>query len=329
MKNQKLKLKSQNYSFLLAFFTVVFFLLSLIFTPPKICAQELSLSLTPPLLEVMIKPGKSLTQAYTISNHGAPLIVEAKIAEFTDEDIRWEKDFTPEKWISTINTNLSFDRPFLLRENEERQLIVKIAPPKETEEKDYYRAIIFTTHPLMVQDTSSSAVSQTLVSPLLITVTSTGLLPKSAQIVNFAIPFIHDSFTPLNITLDVKNTGKTYFRPVGTIELKNFLGKISYNLVPRLILSGQTKRLTTEIFSAENMNSQTTLFLPGLFIGKYQLTADFTLDQGKFKITQTKYFYAFPWKIILVLIIFFLFTRQILIWFRLIKHANKPLREKK
>ena len=50
---------------------------------------------------------------------------------------------------------------------------------------------------------------------------------------------------------------------------------------------------------AINKNRQATLYLPGFYLGKYQLEVAFTLDEGTIKTSQTKTFYAIPWKAIL------------------------------
>lgn len=274
-------------------------------------AQGLSLSLAPPLLEVLIKPGKSITQSYKIVNESDPVIVEFKIMELTENGIKNDPEFLPEKWINTINTDISLNKPFLLKNKEERQLILRINPPTGTPEKDYYRVLTVTTRPNPIAETSQSSLSQTLGSPLLITISSTGLIPKGAQIAKFQLPTIIDSFDPLMFYIDVKNTGKTYFRPVGKITLTGQFGKGTYNLSPNIILSGQTRRLTTEITS-ENEEPPTTLKLPGLYLGKYNLSVDFTLDESKMKLTESKTFYAVPWKGILILGIVLLGISQLL-----------------
>lgn len=276
-------------------------------------AQGLSLSLSPPLLEVMIKPGKSITQAYKITNEGDPVIVTAKLAEFTEDGIKNDPSFIPEKWLSLLNTDISFDRPFMLDSKEERQLIVRINPPIGTSEKDYYQALLITTATNPNLESSQTSVAEHLASPLLITVTSTGLLAKGAQITKFQLPSIIDSFDPVIIDIDIKNTGNTFFHPVGTISLTGSIGRGNYNIVPNIILSGQTRRIFTE--DTLTFGDKNSLKLPGLYLGKYKVEVDFTLDQGTTRVNQSKNFYAIPWKgglILLIGIIGIIWVRRVI-----------------
>lgn len=264
-------------------------------------AQGLSLSLSPPLLEVMIKPGKSITQVYKITNDGDPTIVTASIKEFSADGIKDNPGFVPEKWISLLNTDLAFNRPFMLGSKEERQLIVRLSPPKETAEKDYYRAIQFSTSPNPPSESSQTSVTENIGSPLLITVTSAGFLAKGAQITQFQLPRIIDSFDTLTSDIYIKNTGNTFFHPVGKITLTGPIGRGSFIIVPHIILTGQTKKLLTE--DSLSFGDTNSLKLPGFFLGKYALAVDFTLDEGTIRVNQSKNFYAIPWKAGMILII--------------------------
>ncbi len=51
-------------------------------------AQSLSLSISPPLLEVVIKPGKSILVAYNIQNSGDPVVLTPKVVSFEPADER-------------------------------------------------------------------------------------------------------------------------------------------------------------------------------------------------------------------------------------------------
>lgn len=258
-------------------------------------AQSLSLSISPPILEVMIKPGKSVTQVYKIANNGEAMVTTLKLVEMTEVGIKEDPSFVAENWITVATSELIFNRPFLLPAKVEKQLIIRINPPLGTKEQDYYRAIVLTTSPPPAEGTSISSFSQQLASPLLIRVTSTGLLAKSTQITKFDLPTLLDSFTPLKLNIEVKNTGSTYFRPIGKITLTGLVGKGEYTLAPVVLLVDQTRKLLTENQLGTTV-SPPTLSLSGFFLGKYQVGADFTLDEGTIRVTQTKTFYALPWK---------------------------------
>lgn len=296
---------------LLFFFPLFYCFIVSLFNPHQVLAQSLSLSISPPILEVFIKPGKSITQVYKLTNDGDPVIVTPGLLELTEFGIKEDKKFIPEKWISIINTDLAFGQPFLLAPKKTKQIILKVNPPKDLPEKDYLRALVFSTKPNPAGETSQSSISQNLATPLLITVTSMGALPKGAQIEKFILPKLIDSFGPLEANIEVKNTGKTYFRPNGKITLNGPIGKGSFPIIPKIIFAGQTKK----IFAEKNSKlGQKTLSLSGFFLGKYNLEVNFKLDQEGETISATKTFYAVPYKageVILSIMILLYILRKI------------------
>ncbi|OIO12945.1 hypothetical protein COV53_04760 [Candidatus Gottesmanbacteria bacterium CG11_big_fil_rev_8_21_14_0_20_37_11] len=270
-------------------------------------AQTMSLSISPPLLEVIIKPGKSITQVYKVVNSGDPIILTPKLVELDENGIKSNPDFKRDEWISLINQDVSFDTPLLLNTGAEKQYILRVNPPKDLEEKDYYRILLFSSTPNPPANISQSAIRQNIGSILLISVTSTGMLNRSAQITKFDLPKILDSFDALNAIIEIKNTGASFFRPIGQINLTGPIGKASFDIAPNILLSGQ-KRILFEKnltpFSLENK----TLNLPGFFLGKYQLEVKFTLDEGNIVVSGSKVFYALPWKIACVILLVLVMT---------------------
>lgn len=264
-------------------------------------AQELSLSISPPILEVLVKPGKSLSQTFKITNNGEDTIVTPKIVEITENGVKENSQFKAEDWFSLLNTDIALEKPFLLKHNESRQLILRVSPPRGAEEKDYYRALLLTTTPTASSEYTQTAVSGSIGSVLLVTVSTTGLLSKEAKIETFEVPTIIDSFSTIPIRVVLKNIGKTYFHPNGTLTLTGPVGKAAYQIVPEVIFPEQSKTLKTENISERDLNIS-TLTISGFFIGKYDLNLDLTLDESTIKIHQKHTIYALPWKMLLIII---------------------------
>ena len=257
-----------------------------------VAAQSVSLGISPPVLEVLIKPGKTITQAYKLVNNGEDVIITPQLAEMGEDGVTDNYEYQPEPWITLLNTDVFLNKPFLFESKKEKQIVLKIAPPKGMTEEEIYRVLLFTTTPLPPGETSQSSVSSSLGTILLISVTSTAIQARGAQITEFDLPGIIDSFDPLVANISVKNSGKTYFRPMGKIMLSGSLGKSEYDIRPNVILAGKTRKLTTSVSEDEDV----TLRLPGFYIGKYSLTMGFTLNESNIKVEQTKTFYAVPWK---------------------------------
>ena len=260
----------------------------------EVRAQSLSLGISPPVLEVMIKPGKSRTRAYRLKNDGERVVVNATIVAYSENGIKEDAEFNPEPWITLLNTDIFFNKPFLMAAGEEKQIVLRLAPPLNYPESDLYRVLLFSTSYESVQQYSQSSINQKIGTIILANITPTGLIPKSAQLIQFDLPRILDSFGPLVAKLSVKNTGKTFFRPLGKLVLTGGIGKASFKINPNIILPGTTKGLGIE--GEERNRNSPTLSVPGLYLGKYALTTSFTLDEGTIKLEQTKTFYAIPWK---------------------------------
>lgn len=211
VQSTKYKVQSHNIKLKIIFLLstlLTFNFLFLTFNLPVANAQSLSLSISPPLLEVMIKPNKTITQVYKLINTGESVIITPKLYELGFYGISEDAKFSREKWISIVSNDIDFDKPFILGAGKEADFLLKIGPSATVVEQDYYRALVFTTSPNIPSDTTQSLFSQNLASPLLISVTSTGIFTKAAQIINFKIPKILDSFDTLVVDIDIKNPGR-------------------------------------------------------------------------------------------------------------------------
>lgn len=305
MKVYSLRLKVKNCStkfkvivLFISYLTFHFTLFTFHLRLPIAQAQSLSLAISPPLIEVLIKPGKTVTQTIKLTNRGETATVNPSLLIYDSSGVRLgtsEEAQIP--WLSFIEGNTTFGQPFILKGGETREMKIRMSPPKELTNQELYRVLLFSTSPYPFSDQSQSQVSEGIGTVLLLTVTDAVDLKKSAQIVRFDIPAIHDSLTPFKATIFVHNDGTTYFRTNGTITLEGMSGKAEFALAPSVILSGQTKQLSVENLKGNHQ----TMFLPGLFFGKYRLSVNFRLDEGTITVSEIKEFYALPWKLTLII----------------------------
>lgn len=281
-------------------------------------AQTLSLGLYPPLLEVMIKPGKTITQVFDISNFGEPMILTANILPFTPKDelgnVHLQEEITPVPphlaWFSLANADLSLDDPFLLNPNQNQQVVLKIKVPKNADEGDYYLSLVFTSNITKGQETSTQSKAK-IAAHILLTVSTTGLPEKSGKIIEFKVPKIVDSFDKIPITLKVKNTGSAFFKPQGQITLQAPFGlKTDFPIWAENVLADSTRLLhaSSSASLASNLEPRaSSLLLSGFFLGSYKISAKFSLDQTNVFLSQEEKFFAFPFKLILAFFIMITF----------------------
>lgn len=318
-----------------------FFLLNLF--KGKVEAQNLSLSIWPPLLEVTLQPGKSITQVYKLANNGdTDLVMTSSIHLFSPEDEFGNIKLTDKEspilnWVSFQNADLELGENFNLPAGQEQQVVLKIKVPSYAMQKDHYFTLLFSTNPRAYESFQPQSQAQAKIGAnVLVTVSESGEPQRKAEIVEFSLKngYLHksskwqiiDSFNNPEFVLRIKNTGKSLFKPMGSITT-NWLGrKYILDLLPENILVdsirqvGCKKNQEDEIFICE---------LDSLFnIGYYKATVEFDLDKVGNQYKQELYFFAIPIKAILTIIIIVIFLFIFKSKFKLLIDKISKKREK-
>ena len=280
-----------------------------------VCAQQLSLSLSPTLTELAIKPGQSTVIKYRLTNIGDPTITKIRLLPFEAKDnqgnIRIKESLQSPIQFKLEKENLKLEEPFFLRNSASQELWLSVNVPEDTPTKDYYFSLLAEAQPPPSQEGVINVRAKVSVgSNLLISVTKKGeieikpkislfeVIPKNKiSLLGFRIN-LFASFEKIPVVLVVENKGKNLIKPQGEIILKGpFWQRKRYEIKPQTVLA-QSQR-------------QTSLELPGFFLGNYSLSANLSFGQG----TPTHYastsFLVLPIKliilltIIMILVIFF------------------------
>lgn len=287
-------------------------------------AQQISLSFSPPLMEVFIKPGESIMLAYRLENHGDPVIVKTKVLPFeprgNDGGIEIKQEFSGPIRFGLNNANLEMEQPFFLKTKDSQQLLLNIRVPEGAPEGDYYYTFLAETQPAPgLEGTTGSQAKAAIGSNLLITVTKTGSVEIKSKIAIFDILTrfkfrflgrtinIADSNDRIPVVLIVENNGKNLIKPEGEIILRGNFGETAdFDIVPQNILS-QSQRLTVATPSAEmEIKKPSSLVLSGFFIGSYKLSTSLTFGEGSPNLFASVSFFALPFRFIFAAIIAFL-----------------------
>lgn len=301
-------------------FTVFVFLF--LFTK-LVKAQSLGLSIYPPLLEVTIMPGKTITQVYKLSNPGEiDLMMTSSIVSFEPSDeiggIKFVTDTEQLKPISFsfLNADLKLGQTFPLPTGSTQEIVLIIKVPETAPEKDYYATLLFQTAPMKGYGALSASQTQTKIGAnLLITVSRTGEPIKKAKIEEFALQrtilcrssfcFI-DSFTQPEFFVKIKNAGHSYFKPLGEIFLQGwFKQEETLDLLPQNILSGFSREIQCQIDDRVTPCQVKSKFL----IGPFRAKLEFGLDDFSEEYHQEIRFIALPIKLVLAL-----FALTIILW---------------
>jgi len=315
--------KSKNLS-LIGLFTIGLF----VYFSEAAKAQTFSLGIYPPLLEVMIMPGKSVTQDYQLSNSGDETEITAQIVKFKPADelgnvslrgLTSDEVRPHQGWFSFENAEIALGEPFLLKTGEKKQIILKVKIPEETAEDDYYFTLLFSTQPISKIALLGTKQAGVIGSNILITVSKDGQPVKKGEIVEFRLldcyfepsekqgssrrlgsyiakllPFcLIDSFDKPEFLLRVKNTGRAFWKPFGKLKTEGLLGqKWEQDLRPDNILADSIRQINLATPSAS----------PSFLIGPYRASVEFKLDEDGPQVAAQTSFLALPFKAIFALL---------------------------
>ncbi|MFH1601466.1 MAG: four helix bundle suffix domain-containing protein [Candidatus Shapirobacteria bacterium] len=200
--------------------------------------QSFSLSLSPPLLEVVLQPGKSITQAYEVKNLGTSLLyLQTEIRFFLPSEalakegqITYQEPdiFTGLPEFKLNNANINLGDTFVLEPNQSQQLVLKITAPLDLPQKDYYATFFIQQIPEVSfsEQQAQPGLAGQIGSNILITVSQTADLEAKGEISEFfSQPKLADLGQEIKFTIKAANLGENFFKSAGKIEIYNIFGK--------------------------------------------------------------------------------------------------------
>lgn len=284
-------------------------------------AQTLSLGLWPPILEVIIMPGKAITQAYTITNSGEETIINTKILPFEPSGEHGNINLQPGQGLSPTgpqfsfdNANLSLGKPFRLKSGEMVQVILKIRIPENCPEDDYYDILLFETQPGAKIGQSVSRQAGTIGGNILLTVSKDGQPLRKGEMVEFSLkkclslPILNfcliDSLNTTEFGLKIKNTGRAFWKPAGKILINGLLGqKGEIEILGENILSQASRQINGQCQSEEKIYPCPLNWQPKFLFGPYRARIEIKVaDSGSPISANTSLnFLALPFKLLLAM----------------------------
>ena len=301
-------LNLKNFAFCIIIFTFSFLIFNL--ATKAVFGQALSLGIWPPLLEVMIQPGKSITQVYKLTNGGeTDLALTSRLMPFKPEGEQGNISLgTPgvnigrhtgnERWFSFQNADLALGEKFILPAGKTQEIVLKIKIPQNAPEDDYYATLLFETLPgvFLPAGQTGGEIQAKIGANILLTVSTTGQPQKKAEIAAFQTARIIDSFTKPQFLVRLKNTGRAFFKPFGTIATTGWFGqKWVLDLLPENILVDSVRQI-----NCQKSDSPTPCQLPAKFLlGKYTARLEFGLDETSGEYQKEFVFWAIPIKLTL------------------------------
>lgn len=278
-----------------SFTAYILFIICLMFSAKLTFAQQTSISLSPSLNQLAIKPGQSANLNYKLTNSGDPNIVKLKVEPFENKDSQAIE-------FDILDNELDLNGSLFLKNLESKEVLLNLRVPVDTQEKDYYFKVTAEAQPQPSEEGSINIRAKTsLQSLLLITVTESGQIEIKPKISLFEVVpgrkielfgqrlNFFNSFEKIPITMTIQNNGRNMFRSSGEIMVKGlFFNSNKYIIEPQTILAHSQKQIKQE--------------LPGLLWGSYTLTSTITFGEGTPKIHSSTSLIVFPTNIFIILI---------------------------
>jgi len=269
-----------------------------VFNSHPVSGQTFSLSLWPPILELMIQPGKTITQNYQIANlSDNPIQITCQLLTFAPlgekGNVKFLTELPQNIFFTLDNKDLKMGQAFTLDAGKKKDVVLKIQVSEKAIEDDYYLTFLFASQ---TGSGITTGTSQTGVigSHLLLTVSEDGQPPKKGEIISFRTKKVIDSLERPTFFLKVMNRSRTFFKPQGQIQVQGMLGqKFSLPLRPDNVLANSQREILTATDSAS----------PKFLLGPYRVTVEFALEENGPTLKKTATFFAIPAKALIAIII--------------------------
>ena len=316
--------KSIKKTFLKVFSIFVYLFICLFVYSVPVSAQSLGLSISPPIDEIMIIPGKEISQTFTITNNGEGGMASIYIIPFRAQGERGnvtldEKEAITSSspfasWFSIISPVSTFGTKFYMTAGQSQSVEIRITPPGDAAEKDYYFTLLYELGgdiPLGIAPIGPNNQAR-IGANLLISLSKDGKPPKTLNIVEFSAPKIIDSLGSLKFNIRLGNYESYYFKPSGEITIKSTFG------VPETLKLAPLNVISNSIRNIPCIDGEETITCESgrkVLIGVYKSVIKVSTDEGS---TQEKSVttIAFPFSIIIAIAV-------MVVTYRIIKKTSK------
>ncbi|OGH48019.1 MAG: hypothetical protein A3A51_04735 [Candidatus Levybacteria bacterium RIFCSPLOWO2_01_FULL_39_10] len=306
MKVQSSKLKVKNFNLKLKIF--LFTILFLIFNIGNANAQELSVSIDPPIFQINAEAPADVTAPLSVSNLSDQTITYSiflmpfRSSGAEESEVEFDRSLLPEyedifKRVRIIDEGIPVTS-VILSPRENKNLTLRITLPEGEKPKDYYFSVLFVTGGTENDLAGSASLARGGIGTNVLL--SVG--PKSetkGSIRQFLGPKIVTK-GPVEFILSIFNESAHYITIDGHVVIKNMFGhKVGViDLVPANILSLSERMIESE-------NNKNTLprvvFDEGFLLGFYTADLTVSLSEDGPILTRTLTFFAFPIQAMLIL----------------------------
>lgn len=306
---------------------------SLLFSfAPLTHAQTTGLSISPPVVEILLAPNKNIIQSFELTNQGESGQFVANIHAVIPIDNEGHTtidptplDLTTIPLIPTLaNADKELGQPFTLPAGQSTQLVLKLESASTDTSSDTYLALVVSpaSPPSQIFTQTNPALSALI----LITLSGDNLIPIDLTVDDFELPLLHDNLTPLEITATLHNSAPVMLRTEGSLEIISPRNSTTttISLYPHLVLSGSNRLIQGK--SDDNPPLPIDLrYHPTLGnLGPYRFKLEIITLGGSQITSLEKTVWLLPLRATLILLLLAIAISILLISLRKRRHSQNP-----
>lgn len=252
-------------------------------------------TVTPPTVSVSLNPGdKSEGTMGVINDSDVPLTFKAEVHDFIVQDNYGTPEILPPNTLINSYSAAAWmgvtPDVFTIQPGKRQDLNYYIQVPSTARPGGHYAAVLFVpvTSTGNPQNTGASVNGKI---GTLFSIAVNGQIKESASVTQFLANAFQE-YGPVNISAQIKNFGDLHIKPQGYITVSDMLGRqailplAQYNIFP--------------MAARDYQNTFGTHFM----LGRYKAVLSATYGvHNNLPLTATVYFWVFPWKIAVVIIL--------------------------
>lgn len=236
--------------FILSSFLIAIFLsFAFVFSSHAQTTQGVDLTISPPVIELNVKPGEKIKEKFRIRNNlGSPVNLGVSIKKLSSDNVSGEpvpaESAPSDDFISWLNLDSS---NFAVLPKEWKEVNFTIDVPKTAAYGYYYVLRIGPSEDPKLTSTGAKIKGEVLVIVLL-NVKKDGAIAKG-KIVEFKPNTLIGEYLPVDFNVKVKNQGNVHIKPRGNIFIRSFhqqdVAILDVNSGLSTVLPGGTRTFTT------------------------------------------------------------------------------------
>ncbi len=198
---------------------------------PVTAQQITKLTAIPPRLELKVDPGETKQDVLRLRNNGdSEMAVEIKVEDFVVSDSKGTPVPVDKKvsgrWAASSWIQVSPSK-FIIKPGETKQLDLVVVAPDDALPGGHYAVVFY--RPSLGGEAGQTASLTTPNVGSLLYITVPGVVEENAFVSRLEMPQLSE-YGPVDITAEVENLSDIHIRPLGTIKIYNWLGKLDTTL---------------------------------------------------------------------------------------------------